>query len=84
MSEPRLVSVAWRDAWFDLDPDASSWEDACRVATVGWLVRETADSIVLAAEWTERGSAGRTWRAVTSVPRCLVVSLVHLVEEGPR
>lgn len=75
---PQLVQLVWRDAWCDdRDDDPGSWPVECRVATVGWLVRDEPEVVSVAAERVELDS-GVMWRAVTHVPRGAVIGLEAL------
>lgn len=74
-----LVSVRWLDAWFDVDlEDEEAARDDYPVVTVGFLLR--AGPIVSIAQ--EILPDGDGFRAVTHIPRQLVVAIDRL-DGGP-
>jgi len=73
------VLVRWRDAWFDLDPPPSGWRDEYVVHTVGYLVRENEDVVSVAQE---RLPGRDGYRAITHIPRGVVLSVTTLFAEG--
>ncbi|MFM8944850.1 MAG: hypothetical protein ACKOI0_06385 [Actinomycetota bacterium] len=74
-----LVSVRWLDAWFDVDlEDAAAARDDYPVVTVGFLLR-TGPVVSIAQEVLPDGDG---YRAVTHVPRQLIVAIDRL-DGGP-
>ena len=70
-----LVAVRWLDAWFDLELDGmGEAREDYPVLTVGFLLR-TGAVITLAQELLPDGDG---YRAVTHIPRALVVSIDRL------
>lgn len=71
-----LVIVEWRDAWFDPDEtEYKDWLDEYPVRSVGFLVRDTAELVSLAGEVLPGGEG---FRAVTHIPRSLVVGMEQM------
>jgi hypothetical protein len=74
-----IVAVRWLDAWFDVDlEDASASRDDYPVVTVGFLLR-TGEVVSIAQEVLPDGDG---YRAVTHIPRPLVVAIDRL-DGGP-
>lgn len=74
--DPPLILVTWLDAWSDAElakPDEARGEYPVR--TVGFLVRDRTDVLSLAAEILPDGDG---YRALTHIPRSLVISLLRL------
>jgi hypothetical protein len=72
-----LVVVVWEDAWYD--PDENEMHDFrtdYRVTTVGFLIRQL--PVVSIAQ--EVLPDGEGFRAVTHIPRAMVVSMRNLGE----
>lgn len=65
MKEP-LVKVYWKDAWFCLDPEE---RDTYTVKTVGYLLENTQDWVVVAGEKMPEGK----WRGLTHIPKEVVL-----------
>lgn len=74
MSRPALVVATWRDAWFDFDrkPFDEPRPDYI-VTTAGFLIDEGPAFLSIAHEILPEGDG---WRAVTHVPRAVLVDLV--------
>lgn len=67
--------VVWTDAWFDHDESApEDWTPNFVVTSIGFLVRDGAEVLSLAHEVLPDGQ----YRAVTHIPRSLVVSTTEL------
>ena len=71
-----LVLVRWQDAWFDADQqDAEDWRSDYLVQTVGFVVRQEPDLVSVAQELLPEGDG---YRAVTHIPRGMIVSMMPL------
>jgi hypothetical protein len=71
-----LVLVRWQDAWFDADQqDAEDWRNDYLVQTVGFVVRQEPDLVSVAQELLPEGDG---YRAVTHIPRGMIVSMMPL------
>jgi hypothetical protein len=71
-----LVLVRWQDAWFDADQqDEEDWRDDYLVQTVGFVVRQEPDLVSVAQEVLPEGDG---YRAVTHIPRGMIVSMMPL------
>jgi hypothetical protein len=71
-----LVLVRWQDAWFDADQqDAEDWRSDYLVQTVGFVVRQEPDLVSVAQEVLPEGDG---YRAVTHIPRGMIVSMMPL------
>jgi hypothetical protein len=71
-----LVLVRWQDAWFDADQqDAEDWRNDYLVQTVGFVVRQEPDLVSIAQELLPEGDG---YRAVTHIPRGMIVSMMPL------
>lgn len=70
-----LVVVEWEDAWYDPDEnEMSDFRTDYRVTTVGFLVRQL-PTISIAQEVLPDGEG---FRAVTHIPRAMVVTMRNL------
>lgn len=77
----RMILVSWRESWLDVDvdePGRSATEHV--VTTVGYLIRDGADLISVAAEQLP---AGDGWRSVRHIYRDQIVRVVELVRSSP-
>lgn len=73
-----LVLVRWRDAWFDTDQqDTKEWRTEYVVHSVGYLVREEKGIVSVAAEVLPEGDG---FRAVTHIPKAIVLSITTLAQ----
>src|SRR4051794_18670114 len=71
-----LVLVRWQDAWFDADQqDDEDWRNDYLVQTVGFVVRQEPDLVSVAQELLPEGDG---YRAVTHIPRGMIVSMMPL------
>jgi hypothetical protein len=71
-----LVLVRWQDAWFDADQqDPEDWRSDYLVQTVGFVVRQEPDLVSVAQELLPEGDG---YRAVTHIPRGMIVSMTPL------
>jgi hypothetical protein len=71
-----LVAVEWLDAWAkDEDSAPLTWPKTYPVRTTGWLVRDEESVVSIAAEVLPRGDG---YRAVTHIPRAVVLRITHL------
>jgi hypothetical protein len=73
----KLVEVIWRDASFDLDDEPK----VVQLHTVGWVVRDDGEAIVIASE---RDSDALYFRGRTAVPRECIVEIKHLSRSRKR
>src|SRR5438132_8355840 len=74
MADP--VIVDWLDAWEkDEDADPLTWPRLYPVRTTGWLIRDEDEVVSVAAEVLPRGDG---YRAVTHIPRAVVLRIQHL------
>jgi hypothetical protein len=73
-SDPPLVEVTWRDAWFEFDqPDPEDSRTDYLVTTVGFLVRQGPRFLSIAQEILPDGDG---FRAITHIPLAVVQSIV--------
>jgi hypothetical protein len=71
-----LVLVRWQDAWFDADQQVDEdWRNDYLVQTVGFVVRQEPDLVSVAQELLPEGDG---YRAVTHIPRGMIVSMMPL------
>jgi hypothetical protein len=71
-----LVLVRWQDAWFDADQqDAEDFRNDYVVQTVGFVVRQEPDLVSIAQELLPEGDG---YRAVTHIPRGMIVTMMPL------
>ncbi len=76
---PLLVEVTWEDASFDMD--AATLDDVTGpliVRTVGWIIRDEVHWIAVAAETLDDGHHDDGYRAVTSIPRSIILEQKEL------
>jgi hypothetical protein len=75
-----MLSVTWRDAWFDLERPSEGWRGSYLVSTVGYVVREDEAVLSLAQELLPEGDG---FRAITHIPVGAIVPRVHLGASAP-
>ena len=86
LAEPRqpaeIVLVKWRDSCYEdgYDSPDSAWAHI-EMYTVGFLMRDDADGVVLGMEQNDNAEDKR-FRHVISIPRSVVDRMVHLRESG--
>lgn len=71
-----MVLVRWSDAMFRLDVHAGEDIGPVEVCTVGLCLQDDAEGVTVAAEWFP--SDGEHHRAVTSIPRGMVLSVAKM------
>jgi hypothetical protein len=76
-----LVVVHWLDAWYDPGEQTSDdWRDEYQIRTVGYLVRDDSAVISIAQEVLPDDEG---YRAVTHIPRGMVLRVNRLAPEPP-
>jgi hypothetical protein len=80
-SQPPLVMITWRDAFFDLDQTTiDDFRTDYLVQTVGFLVADGPTFVSLAQEVLPDGEG---YRAVTHIPRAVVEGVMALEHTRP-
>ena len=74
----RLVLVEWDDAWSDNGWASEIDPTACPVSTVGWVVIETEEGILL-AQTLSKDNVGSMW----FIPNGMINSVTYLKEGDP-
>jgi len=78
----RLVRVSWLDTvehpsgWYDPE-DLDTLEDACLVHSYGLLVKETAKSVTIVADWIP---STKEFGRSTVIPRGMIEEIVDIFD----
>ena len=72
----KVVLIEWEDATYELDPQNIDEIRTQMVRTVGWIVREDDDAMIVASEYNDGVKSG--YRQVTAIPHLMVRKIVQL------
>jgi len=82
MKMGKRLQINWRDAWIDneiLQEDFNHLKDPKTVCTiVGFLVFKNDNTIGIAAEKVIGREGDISWRAVTFIPKCLIIDIKEI------
>lgn len=71
-AKPTAVHVRWRDSATHTKWQSYEGRDVMVIESVGWLLEETKDKVVIASSYDDQGE--RQWADIMVIPRECVVS----------
>ena len=76
----KLAILRWTDASFKLQVDDFSEVPLHKAETVGWVVEDNEESLLIAGERIDGGSSPSELRGYTRVPRAMIDSVEYIGE----